>query len=174
MYAELLKTAAPRHMVEAIKLIGQKEIVGAQHNAEILLWAKECGIQKIYSNDEIAWCGLYVGICLKRAERDILSGYDILRANSWSTYGNPIPKQDAMFGDLMIFKRPGGYHVGFYVAEDETHYHILGGNQSNAVNIIRIEKARLQAVRRVKYNNIPKEVKKYTVAAVGVVSSNEA
>lgn len=37
--------------------------------------------------------------------------------------------------------------MGFYWAEDDDAYHVLGGNQSNSVNITRIAKDRLLSAR---------------------------
>jgi hypothetical protein len=37
--------------------------------------------------------------------------------------------------------------VGFYHREDSTAYHVLGGNQSNAVNVARLDKGRLLGAR---------------------------
>ena len=51
----------------------------------------------------------------------------------------------------MVFWRKSPHsglgHVGFYFAEDEASYHILGGNQSNMVNVARLRKDRLLAAR---------------------------
>jgi hypothetical protein len=47
----------------------------------------------------------------------------------------------------MVFERPGGGHVGFYVGEDAAAYHVLGGNQGDSVTIARIEKQRCIARR---------------------------
>ena len=48
---------------------------------------------------------------------------------------------------MLVFTRPGGGHVGFYVGEDAAAYHILGGNQGDAVTIVRIVKSRYIARR---------------------------
>jgi hypothetical protein len=45
-------------------------------------------------------------------------------------------------GAVLVFEREGGGHVGFYVGEDSTHYHVLGGNQGDAVSIVRIARSR--------------------------------
>jgi len=50
-------------------------------------------------------------------------------------------------GAVLVFERPGGGHVGFYVGEDATAYHVLGGNQGDAVTIARIAKDRCIARR---------------------------
>ena len=46
-----------------------------------------------------------------------------------------------------MFSRAGGGHVGFYVGEDRFYYRVLGGNQQNAVNVMRIAKSRCVAIR---------------------------
>ena len=79
-----------------------------------------------------------------------------------------------VLGDVMIFSRTGGAHVGMYVGEDKDCYHIVGGNQSNQFNIIRIAKNRLTGARRPKYKVIPKSVKKYYLEPLGKISQNEA
>jgi len=40
-----------------------------------------------------------------------------------------------MLGDVLIFTRGIGGHVGIYVREDDKCYHVLGGNQSDSVYI---------------------------------------
>lgn len=53
----------------------------------------------------------------------------------------PIP------GAVLIFERGSGGHVGFAIGQDDTHFHVLGGNQSDAVTIARIAKSRLLGAR---------------------------
>ncbi|MEO9514281.1 MAG: hypothetical protein ABJH45_15080 [Paracoccaceae bacterium] len=71
-----------------------------------------------------------------------------LGARQWTNYGRMVKPQ---LGSLLVFWRtsPSSWkgHVGFYWAEDETHYHCLGGNQTNAVNIKRMAKSRLLEAR---------------------------
>jgi len=75
---------------------------------------------------------------------------------------------------VLIFQREGGGHVGIYIAEDKDCYHVLGGNQSDAVTITRISKKRCVGIRRPKYNSQPESVAQYLVSASGEVSKNEA
>lgn len=171
-YEWLNKVSAPKHMVEAIKLLGTSEVVGKKHNKTILNWAKECGLEKIYTADEISWCGLFVSVTIKRANREPLKGYNALRAREWAKWG--MQSEKAEFGDILVFSREGGGHVGYYVAEDKDCYHVLGGNQSNTVNVTRILKSRLIAIRRPAYVNKPSEVKSIIASATGTISTNEA
>ena len=162
----------PRHLVEAAKLIGTKEVPGLDSNPTIMAWAKELNLHEIYRNDDTAWCGLFIAITLKRAGREILHQYGNLRAREWANYGVKVNK--AELADILVFIRPGGGHVGYYVAEDKECYHVLGGNQSNMVNVIRIEKSRCTAIRRVKYNNKPQNIRSIVLSGTSEISKNEA
>lgn len=170
MYTHLSNPTAPRILVEACKLIGIKEIVGSKHNPIILSWAKELGLEKVYTNDEIPWCGLFVAYVAKQANVEVVK--DPLWALNWAKYGT---KSDVpMLGDILTFKRNGGGHVGIYVGEDDLCYHVLGGNQSNQVNVIRIEKYRLFQSRRTAWKVAqPKEVRVIKIDSKGTISKNE-
>lgn len=158
---------------EALKEYGTREIVGRNNNRDIIRWADEIGGWEgtYYDNDEIPWCGLFVAIICKRAKKPIAKGF--LGAKNWNKWGKKINVGNEGLGDILVFTRNGGGHVGFYVGEDSTHYHVLGGNQSNEVNITRISKSRLYGIRRAKYRNEPKGVRKIWLNATGQVSNNE-
>src|SRR5690349_4988525 len=113
-YRWLQNEAGPKMLVEAMRLYGTLEVVGAKHNPRILEWAKEVGVGLIYKADEIAWCGLAMAVCAHRAGKDIpMQGWDILRALQWERFGVAVAQP--MLGDILIFKREGGGHVGMYV-----------------------------------------------------------
>jgi uncharacterized protein (TIGR02594 family) len=95
-----------------------------------------------------------------------------LWARSWVNYGVKSPI--ASLGDLLVFERGNGGHVGFYIAEDASAYHVIGGNQSNRVCITRILKDRCIAVRRPPYATPPEAMRPYKVTASGAISTNEA
>lgn len=99
----------------------------------------------------IPWCGAFVGTCIKKWKPSVTTPANSLGARNWNKFGfsvhpdqtgKPIP-----FGAILTFWRGSrnGWqgHVGFYYGKDATHYHVLGGNQSNAVTISRIAKTRL-------------------------------
>ena len=44
---------------------------------------------------------------------------------------------------MTIFSRGPGGHVGFALGQDDAHFYVLGGNQSDAVTIARIAKSHL-------------------------------
>lgn len=172
-YSFLKLEKAPAILVEAVKHIGTKEIVGKDHNRKILDWAKVIGWHEVYTNDEIPWCGLFIGYCAKMAGVQVVK--NPLRALAWNDYGTQVSKGDEMLGDVLTFSRSGGGHVGIYVGEDKTHFHVLGGNQNNEVSIVRIDKKRLSQCRRTKWKiGRPINVRKVILDSTGVVTENEA
>lgn len=92
---------------------------------------------------DVPWCGAFVATALRKWQPNIEIPDNPLGARNWSRFGVACQPQP---GAIMTFWRGSrnGWqgHVGFYVGEDATHYHILGGNQSNAVTITRIAKTR--------------------------------
>ena len=173
-YAYLNEENSPQILVQAKMLLGTKEIVGTVNNKSIMGWAKGLGLEKIYTSDEIAWCGLFMLEVCKRAGVDSnLTPKQALWALSWSKFGT---KQSvAMLGDVLTFKRKTGGHVGIYVGEDDLCYHILGGNQSNMVCVTRIEKSRLNSIRRTNWKvKQPSNVRVIKLQSNGVISKNES
>jgi uncharacterized protein (TIGR02594 family) len=173
----LAKETAPRLLVTARALYGTRETKGGQHNPVIMGWAKELGgvIEAAYTADEIPWCALFMSWCCHKAGLDYPKGYDGLRAKSFATWGNEV-LGDAMLGDVLVFERPGGGHVGLYVGEDtEGYYHVWGGNQDDMVGVIRLKKKRCIAVRRTPWKIAqPPNVRRIMLAPSGAVSTNEA
>ncbi len=138
-------SAEPPWMVWARVQIGVREIVGPQHSPVILRWAQEVGAAVLgiqINDDETPWCGLFAARAMKEA--GLAPAKIAARAAQWGPVGKwgrqlvgPRP------GCVLVFSRTGGGHVGFYVGEDATHFHVLGGNQSNSVSITRIAKSAL-------------------------------
>jgi uncharacterized protein (TIGR02594 family) len=170
-YDWLKEEKSPRILVQAVKQLGVKEFVGKEHNPIILGWAKNLGLERIYTNDEIPWCGLFIAECCRAAELEVVQRP--LWALNWNKFGNRV--SEPMLGDVLTFKRNGGGHVGIYVGEDQTHYHVLGGNQNNAVNVARIAKSRLTQARRTAWKIAqPANVRKVYLEPKGVITTNEA
>ena len=125
---------------------GTREIEGSQSNSTIMRWARNLGLSS-YKNDDTPWCGLFAAACMN--DNDISTkGFNILGARQWLKFGYKVKPQ---YGAVMVFWRgsKSGWsgHVGFYVSEDNSYYHILGGNQSNMVNVTKISKNRFLGAR---------------------------
>lgn len=167
----------PRMIQIAISQHGVTEVVGKGSSETIIAWRdglNRAGVAiKGYSDDDIPWCGLFLAyIAYQRKENATEVVEAPLWARSWVKYGksSPLPS----LGDVLVFQRGDGGHVGLYIAEDATAYHVIGGNQSNRVCITRIHKSRLIAARRPPYLNPPESAQPYHVTASGVLSKNES
>jgi uncharacterized protein (TIGR02594 family) len=171
----------PNTIREGLKLYGTQEVVGKGSNRTIIGWRDELNgasttgkpIIVGFHDDDIPWCGLFAAIVVYRRLRKIDEVVaSPLWARNWAKYGvkSPLPS----LGDVLVFTRGSGGHVGFYTGEDATAYHVLGGNQSNSVNITRIAKSRLLACRRPPYVTPPVAMKPFRLAATGGLSTNEA
>lgn len=138
-------TAMP-WMAEAMRLVGVTEVAGSGDNPEIMGWADAAHIP--YDRDETPWCGLFVAHCVTATLPDEPLPKNPLGARQWLKFGVDVPPQ---VGAVLVFWRGSvdGWqgHTGFYWAEDATHFHVLGGNQGNAVSIVRVAKSRCLGAR---------------------------
>lgn len=188
-YALLANEPGPLLLLEALKLYGVRETAGAGDNPVIVAWADEIATTvksayagwaaKWYDDDSIPWCGLFVAVCAVRSalraggvRKSRLPPASYLSALDWLNFGERVDR--AMLGDVLVFRRNGGGHVGIYVGEDDQAYHVLGGNQSDGVTITRIQRDRCAGIRRPAYNQLPTNVRVIRYGADGPVSINEA
>lgn len=169
-----LKLIAPPKMVrEALALYGTLETPGTRDNPVIVQWSKETKTKddNWYSKDSIPWCGLFMAVVAQRAGKEVPP--NCLGAINWSAFG--IGVTVAMLGDVLVFTRKGGGHVGLYVGESKDSYFVLGGNQGDKVCITRILKSRIHSIRRPIYQiGTPESVKQYFYNNSGKASTNEA
>lgn len=137
--------AKQKWILVAESYIGTKEVPGTKSNPVIIDWAKKLGgwITSFYKDDSIPWCGLFIAHVFQRSDIKV-SIKNPLSALEWLKWGKPCSPQP---GALLIFKREGGGHVGFYVSETANAFNVLGANQSDAVNIKPISKDRLAGCR---------------------------
>lgn len=139
------KSNEPVWMATAAALIGTKEVPGSANSPAIMRWAGKVGrfLGIKYDGDHVPWCGLFTAYCM--VENGINPPSIAVRASAWGEWGQKLSRGTP--GAVLVFTRSGGGHVGFYVSEDETTYHVLGGNQSDSVNITKIAKNRCAAIR---------------------------
>lgn len=178
-YDYLKSVTAPKHMVIAIGEMGVAEIPGkGKSNPKIMQWAKDLGLEGIYHDDDEAWCAVFYNWVMLEAGRPTKfpgnNKYDFLRALrvQFSEGMIKVKKEDAAFGDTLVFSRPEGGHVGWYVGEEGKVFHVLGGNTGNMVKPAKIEKSRCVAVLRPVY--ITYKPDKMVVSIGGAISTNEA
>lgn len=117
----------------ALKEYGNKEVAGILHNAEILKYSKDIKLKWV-KDDETAWCAIFVNWCLWKSKKPI-TGDAMARSFLKYGYKTTVPT----FGDLAVFWRisptSGFGHVGFFIRKINGLVYVLGGNQSDMVNI---------------------------------------
>lgn len=170
-YEWLLREPGPKMLLEGIALYGTHEVAGPKNNPVILGWAEE--VHTTYPGDATAWCGLFISVCAKRAGWDFHPNGNALWARNWATWGTA--QTVAMLGDVLVFPRGQGGHVTMYIGEDDTHYHCYGGNQGDAVDVVRKAKSPILAIRRAPWKSAqPTNVRVVHLSSVGApVSSKE-
>lgn len=131
----------------ALKEYGVWEWTGADHNPRVLNYFKEIG-QSWVHDDETAWCAAFVNWCLVKAGKPQTGS---LAARSFLSYG--VSTKNPQLGDLAVFwrgqKNGAEGHVAFYISETQNYVYVLGGNQTDQVNIQRHSKAQLLDYRKI-------------------------
>ena len=134
----------PAWLDEAWRENGVREVPGAASNPRILQFFAEVGHPDV-ARDEVAWCAAFLGACLERA------GYASTRsllARSYLNWGLPI--EALRIGAIAVLSRgddPGQGHVGFVVGVNARSVMLLGGNQTDAVNVQSFDIGRLLGLR---------------------------
>jgi uncharacterized protein (TIGR02594 family) len=139
----------------AQRFVGSKEISGSMDNPQIMAMLRLDNTWP--GHDEVPWCSAFVNyICwLLRLPRS-----KSLAARSWLQIGSAVetPLYAEVGFDIVILKRAGSQagpevlnaegHVGFFAGKEGDNILLLGGNQSDQVNISRFPSTQLLGIRR--------------------------
>lgn len=145
-----------------------------QDNTKLKQWLRSDG-KTLGDPKALPWCGDYCESAIKNSlPKEPFTGpmaKNPYWARNWLHFGN---ETKPVYGCVVVFSRGSGGHVGFAVGEDASDYYVLGGNQSNSVNISRISKSRLLGARwpltysnpmielpKMSPNNIPKTTNEF-------------
>lgn len=118
-------------------------------NPKILGYYADAGHKEV-RDDAVPWCAAFVGAMIARASGKP-SG--LLSARSYLQWGQFVSKDDAMAGDVVVFTRGNSKtlgHVAFFVSwnGDKSLVTVLGGNQSDAVNLRQFASSAILGIRR--------------------------
>lgn len=131
----------------ALSQYGTWEWPGAENNPRVLNYFKEIG-QTWVKDDETAWCAAFVNWCLLKSKKPTTGS---LAARSFMNYS--VATQNPEVGDIAVFwrgsKDGAEGHVAFYISETPNYVYVLGGNQSDQVNISKYSKANLLGFRKI-------------------------
>ena len=142
----------PAWIAVARALVGTREVPGAGNSPVIMKMAAGLGSKILgiaYGGDHVPWCGLFAAHCIGATLTTEPLPANPLSARGWRRFGGPCTPRP---GAVMVFwrgRRDGWQgHVAFYVGEDDQgFFHVLGGNQSDAVTVTRINRTRLLEAR---------------------------
>jgi uncharacterized protein (TIGR02594 family) len=139
-----VNTDEPSWLTRARRELGVRERPGFKHNPRILEYHGATRLQA--QTDEVPWCASFVCWCL---EQEGIRSTRKANASSYAEYGEPCELKD---GAIVVFGKAdpdagGTGHVAFCVGVEGDHVLVLGGNQSNAVNIAKRPKSRIVAIR---------------------------
>lgn len=152
---------------EAKKFIGLAEVKGAKHNPEIVQFWKDIKRGGI-KDDETPWCAAFVGAMLERVG---IKSSRFEGAKSYLEWGEKLDRP--VVGCVVVFSREGGGHVGFVVGQDKAgNILVLGGNQSDAVNVKGFALSRVTGYRWPAGEPMPRG--ELPVLAAADISRNEA
>lgn len=125
----------PKWLTIARAEIGQREVAGGADNQRILEYFRATTFPA--THDEVPWCSAFANWCLSQSG---ITGTRSAAAKSWTAWGAAsVPEPGAIIvlqhqaGPDAATGSASGYHVGFYLSQDSTHIHLLGGNQGDSV-----------------------------------------
>lgn len=126
---------------------GIQELKGRKrNNPTILAFYADAGHPEI-DNDEVSWCAAVICAMFERCG---YSSPKTLAARGFLQWGKEVTSPRV--GDVVVFWRGSrnGWqgHVALFVRETATYVYVLGGNQSDSVNVQRFPKSRVLGYRR--------------------------
>jgi uncharacterized protein (TIGR02594 family) len=133
----------------ALKEIGVKEYSGPASNPRVDKYFDAItATGDSHYQDDTPWCAAFVGAILKWS---MMGHSGKLNARSYLQWGVS-SKREPWPGDVCVLWRvsPRDWrgHVGFVVKVTNDHVYLVGGNQSNEVNVSRYSKSRVLDYRR--------------------------
>jgi uncharacterized protein (TIGR02594 family) len=142
-------TTAP-WMTRAWPELGVRETRGAAHTARVLEYHRATTLRA--TTDEVPWCSSFVNWVLAGPLDSPWPSARVATrsaaARSWLAWGRPLA--EPAYGAIVVLSRgtnPAQGHVGFLVGLDAFALALLGGNQGDAVSVVRHARSRLVGMR---------------------------
>ncbi|KQT14001.1 peptidoglycan-binding protein [Methylobacterium sp. Leaf399] len=124
--------------------VGTVEGIGKANNPRVVRYFADAGFAGI-KDDAVAWCAAFCGAVLHRAGRKPSGS---LAARSYEAWG--VGLKAPVLGCIATKKRGNSTwqgHVGFVVGASKDQVFLLGGNQSDAVNVAAFKRSEITAFR---------------------------
>lgn len=130
------------------ELLRRKGLHEVRDRSGLMAWLRSDG-KTLGDPAKLPWCGdtIETAIALTLPTEPLPSNPYLAR--NWLKFGVPLGRP--ALGAVIVFWRGSktgtSGHVGLYAGEDAEAYHVLGGNQSNAITIARLDKGRVLGFR---------------------------
>jgi uncharacterized protein (TIGR02594 family) len=136
-------------LVEVLSHYGLSEVQGTQSNPEILEFFDELGYDWVNDDSTTSWCSAMLSYYAKKCGYEYHKALD---ARGWLKM--PIYVLQPRVGDIVVLWRnnPTSWegHVGLFISTAGSKVYLLGGNQSNQINITAYPRDRILGVRQLK------------------------
>ncbi len=134
-----MTTAPVPWLAEGYKRMGLHEV---RDNKLLRRWLGSDG-HALGDPAQFPWCGDFVETCIRLAlpNEPFIGrlGKNPYWALNWREFGQQC---SPAVGAIVSIERNGGGHVAFAVGQDANRFYCLGGNQSNRVSVVPIDKSR--------------------------------
>lgn len=159
------------HIKVARSYLGLTEIKASNKHPTIDAWAKTLSGKWLIGQP---WCGTFCAQVFKEAGLGHKMPKEFFRAKAWENAGTKLDKP--AYGCIVTFTRDGGGHVGFVVGKtSKGNLKVLGGNQSNQVNIMDFDPSRVTSYRWLSSGTVPHDHRyELPILPAGTISTNEA
>lgn len=137
----------------AMTQLGTKEIVGSTHEREVLKYYDEIGHSWV-DDDETPWCAAFMNWVCMMSLVPMVEKSQRLRARGFLNWGMTVKREHAAQGDVVVLWRGSRNsaqgHVGILIgwSPNGDEVFLLGGNQSNQVNVSKYKSERILDIRR--------------------------
>lgn len=136
-------------LMDMLANYGLTEVEGPESNERILEFFREIGYDWVTDDSSTAWCSAVLNYFAKKRGMERSGKLD---ARSWLKVGEMI--LDPEVGDIVVLwrEKPESWkgHVGLFIARNVKYIYLLGGNQSNAINITAYPRDRVLGYRRLR------------------------
>lgn len=142
-------------ILQAFGEVGTKEVPGEGNNPDIVKYHAFATVKnEVGAPDSVPWCASNICWVLESIG---LKSTNSKMARSFEKLGVEIPFKDFLPGDLIVMHRngidSGSGHVGIGLRVIPSPFgnkgYLLGGNQSDEVNITKYSLSKMTAIRRV-------------------------
>lgn len=158
------------------ELLRRKGLHEVRNRTTLMAWLRSDGGKTLGDPAKLPWCGDAIATCLALTLPDEPQPVNPYLARNWMKFGKAMTTPAV--GAVLVFWRGArngtSGHVGLYVGEDAGALHVLGGNQSNAITIARLDRTRLLGMRWPTSYPSPTSGRVWLTSAGTPLSKNEA